>query len=47
VRNVLIAIGNAGDRALLPAAAARLSDADPVVADAASWAVQRLEGGHG
>lgn len=47
VRNVLIAIGNAGDRALLPAASARLSDADPVVADAASWAVQRLEGGNG
>jgi len=47
VRNVLIAIGNAGDLALLPAAAARLSDADPVVADAAAWAVQRLEGGNG
>jgi epoxyqueuosine reductase len=43
VRNVLIAIGNAGDRALLPAARARLDDPDPVVADAAAWAVQRLE----
>jgi epoxyqueuosine reductase len=47
VRNVLIAIGNAGDRALLPVAAARQGDADPVVAEAASWAVQRLEGGDG
>jgi epoxyqueuosine reductase len=44
VRNVLIAIGNAGDRTLLPAAAARLDDADPVVAEAAAWAVQRLAG---
>jgi epoxyqueuosine reductase len=44
VRNVLIAIGNAGDPALLPAAAARLHDADPVVAEAAAWAVQRLQG---
>jgi epoxyqueuosine reductase len=47
VRNVLIAIGNAGDRTLLPAAAARLDDADPVVAEAAAWAVQRLSGGGG
>ena len=44
VRNVLIAIGNAGDRTLLPAAAARLDDADTVVAEAAAWAVQRLAG---
>jgi epoxyqueuosine reductase len=42
VRNVLIAIGNAADPALLPAAAALLGDADPVVAEAAAWAVQRL-----
>jgi epoxyqueuosine reductase len=43
VRNVLIAIGNAGDPALLPTAAARREDPNPVVAEAAAWAVQRLE----
>ncbi len=42
VRNVLIAIGNAGDLTLLPAAAHLLADADPVVAEAAAWAVARL-----
>ena len=44
VRNVLIAIGNAGDPALAPAAAGLLADSDPVVAEAASWAVARLRG---
>jgi epoxyqueuosine reductase len=43
VRNVLIAIGNSGDRTLLPAAASRCGDANPVVAEAAAWAVERLE----
>ncbi len=42
VRNVLYAIGNSDDPALAPAAAACLTDADPVVADAAAWAVARL-----
>jgi epoxyqueuosine reductase len=42
VRNVLIAIGNARDPALAPAAARLLADADPVVAEAAAWAVARL-----
>jgi epoxyqueuosine reductase len=47
VRNVLIAIGNSGDPALRPAARARAGDADPVVADAATWALARLERGGG
>ncbi len=43
VRNVLYAIGNSGDPGLLPAARAQLSDPDPVVAEAAAWAIGRLE----
>jgi len=42
VRNVLIALGNSGDAAQLPAAEALTSDPDPVVRDAAEWAVARL-----
>ena len=42
VRNVLYAIGNSGDAALMPAAEALLDDPDPVVRDAAGWAVERL-----
>jgi len=45
VRNVLYAIGNSADPALLPAAARLTDDPDPVVAEAAGWAVQRLRGG--
>jgi epoxyqueuosine reductase len=42
VRNVAIAIGNSGDPALRPTAQALAEDADPVVAEAARWAAQRL-----
>ena len=42
VRNVLIAIGNSGRRALAGAAAARLDDAAPIVRGAAVWALSRL-----
>lgn len=42
VRNVLYAIGNSADPALAPAARALLDDPDPVVADAAQWALGRL-----
>ncbi len=43
VRNVLIALGNSGDPAQLPAAEALCNDPDPVVSDAALWAVARLQ----
>ena len=42
VRNVLIAIGNSGDASLLPDATRLCTDADAVVAEAATWAVARL-----
>jgi epoxyqueuosine reductase len=42
LRNVLIAVGNSGDTALLPLARARLGDADPLIRGAAVWAVRRL-----
>jgi epoxyqueuosine reductase len=42
VRNVLYAIGNSGDRALLPVAQGLTHDRDETVADAARWAVTRL-----
>jgi len=43
VRNVLIAIGNSGDKALLSHAQALRDDASPLVAAAARWAAGRLE----
>lgn len=39
LRNVLIAIGNSGDAELKAAAKLHLNDTDPVVRDAAEWAV--------
>lgn len=43
VRNVLYAIGNSGDAALAAAAAPLMDDSDAAVADAARWAVERLQ----
>jgi epoxyqueuosine reductase len=42
VRNVLIAIGNAGDASLAPAAERLLNDASPLVRGAAVWALRQL-----
>ncbi len=43
VRNVMMAVGNSNDATLLPAAAGLLNDPNPVVAEAAAWAVARLK----
>ncbi len=43
VRNVLYAIGNSGDASLAVAARALLEDPNPVVREAAAWAMGRLK----
>lgn len=42
VRNCLIAAGNSGDARLRPAVAALANDPDPVIREAADWALARL-----
>lgn len=44
IRNVLYAIGNSGDAALADSALAHTGSDNPVVADAAHWAITRLTG---
>jgi epoxyqueuosine reductase len=43
IRNVLIAIGNSATPSLRETAHSLCADADPVVAEAASWAVAQLD----
>ena len=43
IRNCLYAAGNSGDAGLIPNVAAHLASDDAVVADAARWAISRLE----
>ena len=45
-RNALVAIGNSGEPTLLPVAERALNDPDPVIAEAAQWAKQRLTSDH-
>ena len=47
LRNVLIAIGNSGDAALAPRAAALLAHPSPLVRAMAVWAGRRLVGTEG
>ena len=42
LRNVLVAVGNSGDPSLRATAQAHAEEPNPVVADAARWAAQRL-----
>jgi epoxyqueuosine reductase len=44
VRNALIAAGNSGDRALIPAVQRLLADASPLVRAMAVWALKALTG---
>ena len=42
IRNVLIAIGNSGEKRMLPIAQKLMNDKSPVVAEAARWAAGEL-----
>jgi epoxyqueuosine reductase len=42
IRNCLIAAGNSGDRALIQSIQMHLGDPDPVIAEAARWALDQL-----
>jgi epoxyqueuosine reductase len=42
VRNCLIAAGNSGDSALMEDVRPHLADPDPVLAEAAEWAMEQL-----
>ena len=47
IRNCLVAAGNSGDATLAGWVRPLLADPDPVVADAAGWAMGRLAGHEG
>jgi epoxyqueuosine reductase len=42
IRNCLVAAGNSGDRALVPSVEKHVGDRDPVIAEAAEWALAQL-----
>ncbi|HEY1378136.1 MAG TPA: tRNA epoxyqueuosine(34) reductase QueG [Gemmataceae bacterium] len=44
LRNAALVLGNTGDERALPALRRALEDAEPLVRDAASWAIERIAG---
>jgi epoxyqueuosine reductase len=44
LRNAALVLGNAGDEQALPALRRALEDAEPLVRDAAAWAIAEIEG---
>jgi epoxyqueuosine reductase len=42
LRNVCVALGNVGDRADLPALERAAADPEPIIAEHATWAIQRI-----
>jgi epoxyqueuosine reductase len=43
LRNVCVALGNAGDERALPAVRKAAEDAEPLVAEHARWAIEQIE----
>ena len=43
LRNVALVLGNTGDAAALPALRHALDDAEPLVREAARWAIEQIE----
>ena len=44
LRNVCVALGNVGDESALPALQRAAQDAEPLIAEHARWAIERIEG---
>ncbi len=47
LRNVAVALGNVGDSSALPALERAGRDMEPLIAEHALWAIERIEGRHG
>ncbi|MFL6786564.1 MAG: epoxyqueuosine reductase, partial [Sphingomicrobium sp.] len=43
VRNCLVAAGNSGDESLVASVTRHVDDPDPVIAEAARWALDQLD----